>query len=193
MAQYSRSSRFNAVSSHTVDPDQSANPAPGHLPISHEQAYNQTAERRHAINRRHGVLWAFLYGNFRPRRRLSRRAADNHLFMFDWHEPHILYLALGVLLLSCTDALFTLNLLSAGATEGNAVMASMLDDSVDNFLAVKIGITSLSLVVLVAAARRKFFRSFSVGHLLQVLCVGYFLVICYEVFLLTYVFELALL
>ena len=193
MAQYSRSSRFNAVSSNTIDPDQSTNPVLGQLPNNLEQANSQTIERRHTINRRNDVWWAFLYGNFRPRRRLNRRAADEHHFLFDWHESHILYLALGVLLLSCTDALFTLNLLSAGATEGNTFMASMLDDSVDNFLAVKIGITSLSLIVLVAAARRKFFRSFSVEHLLQVLCVGYFLVICYEVFLLTYVFELAFL
>ncbi len=184
MARNSRSSRVKAVSSNTIL---------GLLPNNNEQANSQANERRHAINRRIGVWRAFLYGNFRPRRRFNRRAADEHHFLFDWHESHILYLALGVLLLSCTDALFTLNLLEAGATEANAVMASMLDDSVEKFLAVKIGITSISLVILVAAARRKFFRSYSVEHLLQVLCAGYFLVICYEVYLLRYVFKLTFL
>jgi len=116
--------------------------------------------------------------------------ADAHQFMFDWHEPRILYLALGVLLLSCTDALLTLNLINEGATEANTIMALMLENSVDRFVIVKIGITSFSLIILVAAARRKFFRSFSVEHLLQVFCAGYYLLICYEVYLAIYVFEL---
>jgi len=101
-----------------------------------------------------------------------------------------LYLALGVLLLSCTDALFTLNLLNAGATEANAVMASMLDQGVDRFVAVKISITAISVVFLVTIARRKVFMSFSVEHLLQIFCAGYILVICYEVYLFWFVFDL---
>ena len=113
--------------------------------------------------------------------------------MFDWHEPRILYLALGVLLLSCTDALFTLNLLQAGASEANAVMASMLEKGVESFVIVKISITSLSLLILVAVARYKLMGSVSGEHLLQVFCAGYLLVICYEIYLFIYVFELNLL
>ena len=112
--------------------------------------------------------------------------------MFDWHEPRILYLALGVLLLSCTDALFTLNLLTIGASEANVFMASMLERGVDSFLAVKIGITSISLVVLVAAARRKFFGSYNVEHLMRAFCAAYVLVIVYEIYLFAFVFELNL-
>jgi hypothetical protein len=190
MAQNTRSSRFEAVDPDTIDPDQSENHVLEQSTSNHGAAYDLPADRRQAINRRDGVWRAFLYGNFRPRRRSSRRTADEHHFLFDWHEPRILYLALGVLLLSCTDALFTLNLLEAGANEGNAVMASMLDESVDRFLAVKIGITAFSLVILVVAARRKLFRSFSVEHLLQVFCAGYVLLIGYEVYLAMYVFEL---
>ncbi len=95
-----------------------------------------------------------------------------------------------VLLLSCTDAFFTLKLLEAGASEANAVMASMLEKGVDIFLFAKIGITSLSLIILVAAARRKFLGFFSVEHLLQAFCIVYILVIYYEIFLFRYVFEL---
>ncbi len=190
MAQNSRSSRFEAVSPDNINPDQFTDLVLERLTGNKEPAPGVPAERRHDINRRGSVWWAFLYGNFRPRRRFSRREADEHYFLFDWHEPRILYLALGVLLLSCTDALFTLNLLNAGATEANAVMASMLDQGVDSFVAFKIGITTLSVVLLVTAARRKFFRSFSVEHLLQVVCAGYILLICYEVYMLVYVFEL---
>lgn len=190
MAQNSRSCRFEAVSSSRIDPDQSAIPVPEQSISNAVPAPDQTAERRYLTNRRDGAWRAFLYGNFRPRRRSSRRAADEHHFLFDWHEPRILYLTLGVLLLSCTDALFTLNLLKAGASEANAVMASMLDQSVEQFLAVKIGLTSFSLVILVATARRKFFRSFSVEHLLHVFCAGYILLICYEIYMFGFVFEL---
>ena len=190
MAQNSRSCRFEAVNSIRIDPHQSAIPVPEQSTSNNVPASDPTAERRHSTNRRDGVWWGFLYGNFRPRRRSSRRSADEHHFFFDWHEPRILYLALGVLLLSCTDALFTLNLLNAGASEANAIMASMLDQSVEQFLAVKIGLTSFSLVILVATARRKFFRSFSVEHLLHVFCAGYILLICYEIYMFGFVFEL---
>ena len=190
MAQNSRSSRFEAVNPDKIDPDQSANLVPGQLPGNQGVAPGGYAERRHAVNRRGRVFRAFLYGNFHPRRRFSQRAADEHHFLFDWHEPRILYLALGILLLSCTDALFTLNLLNAGATEANAVMASILDQGVDRFVFVKIGITAISVVILVITARRKFFGFFSVEHLLRVFCTVYILVICYEVYLFRFVFEL---
>ena len=150
---------------------------------------DQIADRRYSINRRDGVWWSFLYGNFRPRRRGSRRQVDKHHFLFDWHEPRILYLAIGLLLLSCVDALFTLNLLELGATEANFVMASMLEQSVERFLAVKLSLTALSLMILVATARRKFFRVLNVEHLLQAFFGGYLLLICYEAYMFIYVFE----
>lgn len=147
-------------------------------------------ERREPADRRSRSWRTFLYGNLRPRRRDSRRSADEHHFLFDWHEPRVLYLALGVLLLSCTDALFTLNLINIGASEANVFMASMLARGVDQFVASKIWITSLSVVALVVVARRRFFRSFVVEHLLQFFCVAYFLVICYEIYLFAFVFKL---
>ena len=190
MAQNSRSNRFEAVNSDKIDPDQSENLVPEQLTGNKGAASSVYAERRHAVNRRVGVFRAFLYGNFHPRRRSSQRAADEHHFLFDWHEPHILYLALGVLLLSCIDALFTLNLLNAGATEANAIMASILELGVDRFVIVKIGITAISVVILVTTARRKFFGPFRVEHLLRAFCTVYILVICYEVYLFRFVFEL---
>ena len=151
-----------------------------------------TVERRNDNDRRGGLWRAFLYGNFRPRRRSHRRHTDAHFHWFDWHEPRVLYLALGILLLSCTDALFTLNLLHAGAGEANLVMDAMLSIGVDQFVIGKIIITSCSVVMLVGVARRTFVGPFNVEHLLQTVFIGYVLLICYELYMFWYVFELSI-
>ena len=173
-----------------IDADQSATLVLGQLTGNKGPAPGIIEDRRRGDDRRLVGWRAFVYGNFRPRRRQSRRDVDEHQFLFDWHEPRILYLALAILLLSCTDALFTLNLIQVGADEANKVMDSALSHSVERFLAVKIGVTSLSVCVLVVAARRKFFGLFRGVRLLQAVCVGYLAVIWYEIYLFRYVFEL---
>jgi len=150
------------------------------------------ASRRSGEDRRRSSLSAFVYGNFRPRRRGVRRDDDQHRFLFDWYEPRVLYLALAVLLLSCTDALFTLNLLLLGAHEANAFMDSLLTDGIDAFLSVKIGMTAISVVMLVAAANRKFLGLFRVERLLQLICVGYLILIGYEIWLFSVVFGIGI-
>ena len=173
-----------------TETNQSGNPVFGPSIDDAQLVCELVTDRRSDANRRQSGMLAFVYGNFRPRRRNHRREADEHRIAFDWHEPRILYLALCILLLSCTDALFTLNLLNAGASEANAVMASMLERGIDAFVVSKIVMTSLSVVILVATARRKFFRRFSVEHLLKAFCIGYILVIYYEIYLFKYVFDL---
>ena len=184
----------------SVQPNSPASPLPGMERLD-SVAWSQTdgddapgsdwpLDRREPADRRSRSWRSFVYGNFRPRRRESRREADQHQFLFDWHEPRVLYLALGVLLLSCTDALFTLNLINIGATEANVFMASMLADGVDHFVVSKIWITSLSVVILVIAARRTFLGPLNVEHLLQFFCALYILLIGYELYMFIYVFEL---
>ena len=189
MGRETRSDNFEISLSSSTDIDRTESLMP--LPCQHadESIVDLSLDRRGTENRRSRVLQALFYGNFRPRRRIGRRESDRNHFFIDWHEPRILYLAMCVLLLSCTDALFTLKLIDAGAVEGNPVMASMLELGIDRFLASKIGLTSLSLVVLVVAARRILFKNFSVQNLLQLLCMGYVLVIYYEIYLFRYVFE----
>jgi hypothetical protein len=191
MAQNSHSSESQALKPQPISADEvteSARPLAG----SSQTASHVTAERRWTVNRRTGFWGALLYGNFRPRRRSSRRTVDAHCYLFDWHEPRILYLALTIFLLSCTDALFTLNLINAGAAEANAVMARMLEVGMNQFVSVKIGMTGFSLIVLVIAARRNFIGPFSVEHLLQAFLAGYVLLIGYEIYMFWYVFELSI-
>jgi hypothetical protein len=150
------------------------------------------ADRRTTLDRREGGVRAFVYGNFRPRRREGRRVTDEHLYLFDWYEPRVFYVILAVLLLSCIDALFTLNLLTLGATEANFIMAAMLEYGIADFLAAKISLTAVSLVLLAAVVRRRFYRSLSVEHLLQALFAIYVCVIIYEIYLFSFVFGLRL-
>jgi hypothetical protein len=140
------------------------------------------AERRLNERRTHSV-WSFTYGSFRPRRRQGRRHGDHERVFLDWHEPRVLYLVLAVLLMSCTDALFTLNLLASGAQEVNVIMNALITHDVQTFLAVKIGSTGLSAVLLAVVARRQFMGFFPVVRLLQLFCAGYALLLAYEVWM----------
>jgi hypothetical protein len=125
-----------------------------------------------------------MYGGLRPRRRHGRRASDVHRVLLDWHEPRVLYLALAILLMSCADALFTLNLLAVGGEELNVVMRLLLDQDVRWFLWAKIGLTACGLVVLVVAARRLFLGRVPVLWLMRAFCLGYVVLIGWELYLL---------
>jgi hypothetical protein len=138
------------------------------------------AERRGGDERRNHSLQSFCYGGFRPRRRSGRRGGDEHAIFLDWHEPRVLYLVLAILLMSCTDALFTLNILAAGGQELNVLMDWLIDRETGRFVAVKIGLTALSLIVLVTVAQRRFLGRVPVIRLLQLFCAGYAALLVYE-------------
>ena len=193
MAQKYSTSQWQASSTDPHESTEIASIPHDRVTMSSAQACDLLVERRRDGNRRKSSLGAFVYGNFRPRRRMSRRASDAHVFLFDWHEPRVFYLALGILLLSCTDALFTLNLLTAGASEANVVMASLLGEGIDVFLVGKLCLTAFSLFILAVAARRKFYGFVSVEDLLKALCICYILVIYYEIYLFRFVFDLQIL
>ena len=139
-------------------------------------------ERRDSERRSHSV-WSFTYGSFRPRRRIGRRDGDHERIFLDWHEPRVLYLALAILLMCCADALFTLNLMAVGAEEMNVLMGSLIASDVERFLALKIGVTGASVVLLGVAARRQFMGVIPVFRVLQLFCAGYAALILWELWL----------
>lgn len=170
----------------TLKPDQTLQRSAGAAP---EDAGGRSGpavpvERRRAKDRRKLSPWSLLYGSFRPRRRRGRRQEDYEQAWFDWHEPGILYLAVAILLLSCLDALLTLNLLAVGGEELNLFMDDMIGQGSDRFLLVKISLTSVSVVLLGVAARRRFLGLFRVRRILEAACAGYLLLIGYEIHLL---------
>lgn len=141
-------------------------------------------ERRGPAQRRRHSAWSFLYGGLRPRRRVGRRAGDEHHMFLDWHEPGVLYLALAILLMSCADALFTLNILAGGGEEVNHLMRVLLGQGAGVFLWAKIGMTALSIFVLAIAARRLVLGGVPVLWLIWLMFAGYAALIGWEVYLL---------
>ena len=140
-------------------------------------------DRRQGYDRRRTTLRTFMQGGLTPRRRNGRRAGEQSLV--DWHEPHLLFLALTILLLNVADAFLTLTLITVGATEANPLMAYILDDFPRLFAAVKMSMTGVGVVILVAMARAKvFFRLIRVSTVLHWFLVAYVALIAYEWWLL---------
>jgi hypothetical protein len=118
-----------------------------------------------------------------PRRRGGRRANEQHL-LIDWHEPYLLFLALTILLLNVADAFLTITLMTLGAHEANPLLAFVLDEYPQFFALLKMGLTGVGVLVLVALARARVFRVMQVATLMHALFVGYVALIGYEWWLL---------
>lgn len=144
------------------------------------------AERRYSIDRRSLSLRTFFQGSLTPRRRDNRRG---HEFegLLDWHEPHLMFLAVMILLLSITDAFLTLTLISVGAEEANPVMAYLLMRTPTLFATVKMALTGAGIVVLVALSRATVFRVIRISNIIHWCMIGYVLLIAYEAWLLSLV------
>jgi Domain of unknown function (DUF5658) len=130
------------------------------------------AERRTATDRRRVSLRSFLQGGLTPRRRTGRRVDEQHL-PIDWHEPYLLFLSLMILLLSVADAFLTLTLIMGGAEEANPFLAFILKERPELFAVVKMGLTGLGVLVLVAVARARLFQVMRAGIVLQGIFVAY--------------------
>jgi len=153
---------------------------------TNEQVEAAGAERRNGTERRTLTLKTFLVGAVRGRRRGDRRATD--LYHVDWHEPDLLFLAVTTLMLSVIDAFFTLTLLPHGAIEANPLLNFVLREHPTLFASIKMLMTGVGVLVLVAAARLQLFRVLRVKTVLQCLLLGYVVLFGYEMWLLRGVF-----
>jgi hypothetical protein len=151
-------------------------------------------DRREHVDRRRRVWWSVVYGNFNPRRRAPPRRLDqSHYHSLDWHSPHWLAVAIGILLLSVVDAFMTLILLQGGADEVNPIMALVVYRSVAVFAALKMALTSLGVVFMVFLARYRFMRRLPVGWVLYGVLIAYTSLIGYEIHMFKSSFELPIL
>ncbi len=140
-------------------------------------------ERRRFPDRRRLTFRTFLRSGVTPRRRGGRRRGECD-GVVDWHEPDLLLLALTILLLSITDAFFTVTLLANGATEINPLLAYVLQRFPGYFPIFKLTLTGVGVVVLVAMARARVFRVVRVKTVLQLILAGYVALIAYEAWML---------
>jgi hypothetical protein len=152
-------------------------PAPGATPAPF-------VDRRVAdSDRRALTLRTLLASGFSPRRRMGRRAGDHELPV-DFHDPRLLVPVLTMLVLSVTDAFLTIRLMSDGAQETNPLLAFVLNEHPRLFAAVKMALTGLGTLLLVALARARAFKVVRVSVFLYGLAAAYFALIAYEAWLL---------
>ena len=138
-----------------------------------------SADRRIGADRRRLGWRTFAQGCVTPRRRRARRASE-HDMLVDWHEPHLLFLALSILLLSIADAFLTLTLLTHGAEEANPILHYILREFPAAFATVKLLLTAIGVVVLVAMARATVFKRIRVSSIMQTCFAAYLTLIGYE-------------
>ena len=127
-----------------------------------------------------------VFGVIRSRRRDKRRAGESESVFTDWYHPWLFFLATGTMILSCTDAFFTLQLLQRGAIEMNPIMDAVIGKSTVMFAVTKLSLTAFGILVLVFLSRARFMDRFRTGVILTVFFSFYACLVCYEfVFLLS--------
>ena len=143
------------------------------------------ADRRSSPERRNVGFWSVMYGGFRPRRRGIRRHTDHALPVVDWHESHLLAVAMSILILSCADGFLTLNLLFLGAEEANPFMAHLVYRDIAAFAAAKMVLTGGGVVLLVALSRLRLFGRIKVVQALYATLFIYVVLVLYELSMFT--------
>ena len=137
---------------------------------------NRTTDARRRFDWR-----TVFYGFLRSRRRHLRRNADADVIFIDWHHPWLFFLAVGTMLLSCTDAFLTVMLVDLGMIEANPVMASLLGQGTALFAATKMAFTGFGILTLVFLAKSRFLDRFPTGLILTVFFTVYACLVCYEI------------
>lgn len=141
-------------------------------------------ERRSGVDRRHRSIKAYWHGARNPRRRAGRREADAFYPIIDWHPARVFALVFAILLLCACDGVLTIFLISRGAVEVNPFMALFVPHSLGWFAAIKLSLTSIGSIVLVACSRMKLFRTIPGEALLAVIFLCYLTLVIYELQLL---------
>lgn len=116
------------------------------------------------------------------RRRRHRRDDDsiNPDIPLDWHHPHLLYITLAILFLCFADAHNTLQLLWEGAMETNLLMDAIINKSTALFIAVKLGMTAVCLVILVGYHHHTILNRIRVRYCIYMIFAFYMGLIGYE-------------
>jgi len=138
--------------------------------------------RRSSHERRQANLRSFVCLIFLKRRKALRRKEDfNKGIYTDWHEPASFAVVFSILLFCFLDAFFTMYILSIGGEELNPFMRILLEKDYYVFFYVKLFLTALCLMVLIAHRRFKLFRFLNGDNILYATFIGYFVLIFYEI------------
>ncbi len=148
--------------------------------MSQAAPVSESGESRTREDRRTFSWRTVLYGFLRSRRREHRRIDEGEPLFTDWHHPWLFFLAVGTMVLSCLDAVMTLELIRHGAQEANPFMASVMGISTAAFAGSKMLLTAMGILALVFMSRAPFMTHFRTGMLLTIVFSMYACLICYE-------------
>ncbi len=149
-----------------------------------EQPVDFELPRRQAVERRQFSIKTIYNSLTSPRRRDTRREQDTVYPILDFYGWTEMLSAMALILLSLTDATFTLLLILKGGEELNPVMDYFLQMGVFEFVANKLFMTSLCAFSFVACWNYLVFSFFRVRYLLFVSIAMYVVLIGYELTLL---------
>jgi hypothetical protein len=146
------------------------------------QAAEADQLNRQPTDRRRSGFRSFVIGAIiQCRRRSPRRATDSGAYYVDWYDERLFIVTIGIFLLSCLDAFFTLILISKGAEEVNPFMAILIDHGIRTFVYTKLAITGVGLIFLVVHAAFWIGGTLRVSHILYAVLGGYVTLVVYQV------------
>ena len=147
---------------------------------------DELSESRSNTDRRQKKLRSLYHTLFKRRRSQVRRENERHHNVYvDVHEPFVFALFSITIFLSATDAMFTLFIVNNGGEEINPFMRFLLETDVAAFFWVKFFLTSFGMLFLVSHKHFLFYRFIRGYHILYAVFATYFVLINYELFLIS--------
>lgn len=142
-------------------------------------------DRRAHTDRRTRPTSPLSFSSMFGSRRHVRRADDRQIYLYvDRYSLRSVFVVLGIVLLSLTDAMFTLQLVAKGAQEINPVMDFFLQKGPLPFLIAKYLITGTCLVLFIVHKNHYFLKGkIRVKTLMIMVFIMYVVLIAYELVL----------
>lgn len=142
-------------------------------------------ERRISEDRRTYSLRTLYLCLSSPRRFNGRRSEDRRFPVMDRFDSGMAFLAIGLMVLSIMDSVFTLTLIAHGGEEINPIMNWFLQKSTGLFVGVKMLLTAVPAIILVATGNLLLFKRIRARSVLAGMLGMYCGLIVYELGLLS--------
>ena len=159
--------------------------------MMNEIAMDITSKSRSKADRRKNKLRSLYCAFFKRRRTDTRRDIDEAINSYvDVHEPFVFILFSITVLLSATDAMFTLFIINNGGEEINPFMRYLLEMDITAFFWVKFFLTSFGMLFLVTHKHFTFYQIVRGYHIMYGVFATYFILVSYELYLISVIFKM---
>lgn len=132
---------------------------------------------------RRRLTWKTLYISLtRPRRQDVRRTSGTTPAYVDFHAPHLLAVAIIILVFCMLDGVIAVHLASLGAMELNPAIAALIERDAVQVAIAKWLLTATAVVALIIAERARIFGRIRAVVVLYGIMAGYLLLVPYSLF-----------